>query len=66
MAFELIENHYILEEEQKQADDSRNRRRSKRLESERGHGLVLLPPNKKICDGQMVAAQSRYPQHKCS
>ena len=25
MAFELIENHYILEEEQKQADDSRTR-----------------------------------------
>ena len=51
MAFELIENHYILEEEQKQADNSRNRCRSKRLESERGHGLVLLPPNKKFCDG---------------
>ena len=66
MAFELIKNHYILEEEQKQADDSRNRRRSKRLESERGHGLVSLPPNKKFCDGRMVAAQSRYPQHKCS
>ena len=51
MAFELIENHYILEEEQKQAEDSRNRRQSKRLESERGHGLVSLPPNKKFCDG---------------
>ena len=48
MAFELIENHYILEEEQKQADDHRNCRCSKLLESERGHGLVSLPPNKKI------------------
>ena len=51
MAFELIENHYIMEEEQKQADDRRNCHRSKRLESERGHGLVSLPPNKKFCDG---------------
>ena len=50
LAFELIENHYILEEEQKQADDHQNRRHSKRLESERGHGLVSLPPNKKFCD----------------
>ena len=66
MAFELIENHYILEEEEKQADDCRNRHHLKRFESERGHGLVSLPPNKNFCDGQMVAAQSRYPQHKCS
>ena len=51
MAFELIENHYILEEEQKQADDSRNHCRSKQLESERGHVLVSLPPNKNFCDG---------------
>ena len=35
MAFELIENRYILEEEQKQADDCRNWRHLKRLESER-------------------------------
>ena len=50
MAFELIENHYILEEEQKQADDSRNHHHSKQFESERGHGLVSLPPNKIFCD----------------
>ena len=42
MAFDLIENHYILEEEQKQADDHWNRHHSKRLESERRHGLVPL------------------------
>ena len=55
IAFELIENIYLEQEETAQ------RCRSQHLHLSIGHGLVSLPPFKKFLDGNLVMSKSKYP-----
>ena len=54
IAFKLIKNMYLQQEETSQ------RRRSQHLCLSIGHGLVSLPPFKKFLDGNLVTSKSKY------
>ena len=60
IAFKLIKNKYLQQEETSQ------RRRSQHLCLSIGHGLVSLPLFKKFLDGNLVMSKSKYPPEKCS
>ena len=54
----LIENDYFDQEAESQ------HHRSTRIQEGIGHGLMSLPPYKKILGGRMVPSDSKYPPKK--
>ena len=56
LAYELIENDYLEKEE------AAMRRRSTRIQEGIGHGLLSLPPFKKIVGTKVITSMSKYPQ----
>ena len=56
LSHQLIENEYFDQEAESQC------RRSPRIQEGIGHGLMSLPPYKKILGSQMVPSDSKYPQ----
>ena len=60
LSFELIENAYMKEEDRVECH------RSARIREQIGHGLVLLPPWKKVSGGHLITSVPKYPQKKCS
>ena len=60
LAYELIENDYLEKEE------AAMRRRSTRIQEGIGHGLLSLPPFKKVVGTKVVTSMSKYPQKKCN
>ena len=59
LVHQLIENRFLEQESRAE------HRRSARIQQSIGHGLLHLPPFKKILNGRIVNAKSRYPQKKC-
>ena len=55
LAYQLIENTYLEQEEIQQHC------RSTQIQEGVGHGLVLLPEFRKFLDGHMVKSVSQYP-----
>ena len=55
LSHQLIENEYFDQEAESQ------HHRSSRIQEGIGHGLMSLPPYRKILGGRMVPSDSKYP-----
>ena len=60
LARDLINNHYLVQEE-----EAAETRRSKRLKAIVGHSLVSLPPYRRFSGASIVKSTSKYPQATC-